>query len=89
MKLRLRLDPTACAGHGLCADLLPERISLDEWGFPVISGDVPPALAAHARRAVRSCPVLALRLERAADRPSPPPTRHREGGGQPTAGRRH
>jgi ferredoxin len=67
--LELRLDPTACAGHGLCADLLPERIRLDEWGFPVISGDVPAGLAAHARRAVRACPVLALRLARAGGRP--------------------
>ena len=61
---QLRLDPTTCAGHGLCADLLPERIGLDEWGFPVIFGDVPPGLTAHARRAVRACPVLALRLTR-------------------------
>jgi ferredoxin len=62
MTLRLRLDPTACCGHGLCADLLPERIELDEWGFPIIRGSVPPSLAGHARRAVRACPVLALRL---------------------------
>ena len=48
---RLRVDPTACAGHGLCADLLAERIGLDEWGFPIVFGDVPPSLAAHARRA--------------------------------------
>jgi len=79
--LRLRLDPTACTGHGLCADLLPERISLDEWGFPIISGDVPPRLAAHARRAVRACPVLALRLARAAEQPRPRQARHRERGG--------
>jgi ferredoxin len=70
--LELRLDPTACAGHGLCADLLPERIRLDEWGFPVISGEVPPGLAAHARRAVRACPVLALRLTRPDGRPRSP-----------------
>jgi ferredoxin len=62
--LRLRIDPTACTGHGVCADLLPERIHLDEWGFPIIAPDVPPALAAEARRAVRGCPVLALRLQR-------------------------
>ena len=79
--LRLRLDPTACAGHGLCADLLPERISRDEWGFPVISGDVPPSLAAHARRAVRACPVLALRLDRVPAERGPRPARHREHGG--------
>jgi ferredoxin len=64
LTLRLRLDPTACTGHGLCADLLPERIELDEWGFPVITGDVPPGLAGSARQAVRACPALALRLRR-------------------------
>jgi ferredoxin len=79
--LRLRLDRTACTGHGLCADLLPERISLDEWGFPIVSGDVPPRLAAHARRAARACPVLALRLVRAADQPHPQDARHRQRGG--------
>lgn len=63
MRQRLRVDPIACTGHGLCADLLPERIELDEWGFPVIAGEVPPGLAGHARRAVRACPSLALRLE--------------------------
>lgn len=62
---RLTVDPIACQGHGLCAELLPERIRLDDWGFPVLSPeDVSPDLAAHARRAVRACPTLALRLER-------------------------
>jgi ferredoxin len=65
MTLWLRIDPTACTGHGVCADLLPERIQLDEWGYPIIQPDVPPALAPDARRAVRGCPVLALRLQRA------------------------
>jgi ferredoxin len=65
VRQRLRWDPAACTGHGLCADLLPERIELDEWGYPVINGDVPPGLARHARRAVRACPALALALERA------------------------
>ena len=46
MRQRLHWDPIACTGHGLCADLLPERIELDEWGYPVILGDVPPGLAA-------------------------------------------
>jgi ferredoxin len=64
MSLRIRIDPTACTGHGVCADLLPERIELDEWGFPIIQPEVPLGLAAHARRAVRACPVLALRLQR-------------------------
>ncbi|HTZ91008.1 MAG TPA: ferredoxin [Streptosporangiaceae bacterium] len=67
MKLNLQIDPIACTGHGLCADLLPELIELDEWGYPIIGGAVPPDLAAHARRAVNACPALALRLVRTPD----------------------
>lgn len=63
MTSRLHLDPTACTGHGLCADLLPELIELDEWGFPMLRADaVGPDLLPHARRAVSACPTLALRL---------------------------
>lgn len=63
MTSRLHLDPTACTGHGLCADLLPELIELDEWGFPMLRADaVGPGLLKHARRAVSACPTLALRL---------------------------
>jgi ferredoxin len=63
--LVLRVNPILCDAHGLCAELLPERIQLDEWGYPVIDdAPVPPSLEAHARRAVDACPVLALRLER-------------------------
>jgi ferredoxin len=65
MSTRLRVNPVACSGHGLCAELLPERITTDEWGYPVVSAEpIPAALEAHARRAVTDCPVLALRLER-------------------------
>jgi ferredoxin len=66
MTLKLTIDRIACTGHGLCADLLPELIELDEWGYPIIREGVPPALAAHARRAVNACPALALRLDRTA-----------------------
>jgi ferredoxin len=62
---RLQLDPVACTGHGLCADLLPELVELDEWGFPILRSDaVYPDLLPHARRAVTACPTLALRLLR-------------------------
>jgi ferredoxin len=62
---RIRLDPIACAGRGLCAEVLPELIGLDDWGFPVIrDADVPAPLVGEAREAVRICPKLALRLER-------------------------
>lgn len=59
----LTIDFAACDGHGLCAELLPERIGLDEWGYPVLrTPAVPGPLLAHARRAVAACPVMALRL---------------------------
>jgi len=61
---RLRVDPIACDGHGLCAQLLPERITLDDWGYAIVDpAPIGRDLAAHARRAVNACPVLALRLE--------------------------
>jgi ferredoxin len=63
--VRLRVDLIACDGRGLCAEALPELITLDDWGFP-ITGDraVPPRLLADARDTVRACPKLALRLDR-------------------------
>lgn len=64
MTSELRVDPIACDGHGLCADLVPELVELDEWGYPVITGPVPAGLSGHARRAVNACPALALRLVR-------------------------
>jgi ferredoxin len=65
MSEKLRIDPIACTAHGLCAELFPERIWLDEWGYPVIEdGDLNGELLKHAKRAVDACPTLALRLER-------------------------
>jgi ferredoxin len=52
-----------CDGHGVCAELLPEVIRLDDWGYPIIEGDVSKSLLKHARRAVQACPKLALVLE--------------------------
>jgi ferredoxin len=64
---RLVVDPIACDGRGLCAELLPGLITLDDWGFPVMpDGDIPASLHADAATVVRLCPRLALRLERAA-----------------------
>lgn len=61
--LSLVVDPTACDGHGVCAELLPERIELDPWGYPVVDGQpIPLGLIEHARRAVTACPKLALHL---------------------------
>jgi ferredoxin len=46
---RLAVDPIAC----------------DDWGFPVIEGDIPASLQKEAAAVVRLCPRLALRLEQA------------------------
>lgn len=63
MPWRLRLNPILCTGHALCAELLPEAIVLDEWGYPILS-PVPDELLPLARRAVADCPTLALAIER-------------------------
>jgi ferredoxin len=64
MAKTLRVNPIACDGHGLCAELLPERVRLDDWGFPIVDPEpVTGEVEAHARRAVAACPTLALLLE--------------------------
>jgi ferredoxin len=61
---RLRADFIACDGRGLCAEALPELITLDDWGFPIVSDrPVPSQLLPDARETIRACPMLALRLE--------------------------
>jgi len=59
----LHVSPIACDGRGLCAEIAPELITLDDWGFPMTEpGPIPPGLMAEAEAAVRICPLLALRL---------------------------
>jgi ferredoxin len=68
---RVEIDRTVCDAYGTCAELLPELITLDEWGYPIIApGNVPELLMSHARQAVESCPIVALRLARV---PAPQP----------------
>ena len=63
MSTRLGVNWVACEAHGMCAELLPERITLDDWGYPIIDDrPLPPELEAHARRAADACPTLALAL---------------------------
>ena len=73
-RLRLSVDPIACTGHGLCAELFPEAITLDDWDYPIVAdGPIPSGLMAHAKRAVAACPTLALRLIEMETPPAPPP----------------
>lgn len=64
MSEHLRVNPILCDAHGHCAELLPELIALDEWGYPIVGEEpIPPELAKDARRAVSMCPRLALAIE--------------------------
>ena len=63
--LRLLVDWTRCDAHGLCAEVVPEAVQLDDWGYPILvaGGVVADELREHARHAVRVCPQLALLLQ--------------------------
>ena len=66
MSHRLRVNPITCDGHGICAELLPEVLRMDPWGYPMVpAGALPDELVAHARRAAAACPTLALLIEKA------------------------
>ncbi len=63
MAVKLAVNWIHCKRHGLCAELFPERITLDEWGYPILDPTpIPPELEGHARRAADACPTLALIL---------------------------
>jgi len=61
MSAALKVDWPACRARGLCFELLPEVVRLDDWGYPVV-GELPADRIDAAREAVRACPTLALRL---------------------------
>src|SRR6476620_11966742 len=50
---RLFVDPIRCDGRGICAELFPERILLDDWGYPIVdSTPLDRSQLRDARRAV-------------------------------------
>ncbi len=65
LTVHLRVNPVACDGFGYCAELLPEIVEIDEWGYPILATEpIPPHLMYLARRAVQECPRRALFIER-------------------------
>ncbi len=61
---KLALDRIRCDGYGMCAEILPEMIALDDWGYPILrDAPIPEHLTELAQRAVDVCPVLALRMD--------------------------
>lgn len=68
-QMEIGIDRIRCDGRGLCAELVPELIRLDDWGYPIIAASpLPNHLLSHAQKAVASCPVLALSLRQVAKR---------------------
>jgi ferredoxin len=62
----IKVNPIACEAYGYCAELLPELVTLDEWGYPIVDGSAVPAhLVELARRAAKDCPRRAFLLQRA------------------------
>jgi ferredoxin len=61
---RLLVNPILCTGHGVCAELVPELVEMDPWGYPLVAtAALSDELVPHARRAVSSCPALALQID--------------------------
>jgi ferredoxin len=62
--VRLRIDPAACDGIGMCAHVAPRLIGVDSWGYPVPARHgLSPREARSAAVAVSSCPRRALFLD--------------------------
>ena len=68
--VRFEVDWIRCDGYGLCGDLVPDLIALDDWRYPILQREpVDRQRLDDAQRAVDCCPMKALRLEPAtADR---------------------
>jgi ferredoxin len=66
---RLRVNPTLCTGYGYCAEIVPELIGVDDWGYPIVSKQPIDSdrLLKLTRRAVATCPRLALMVEESSE----------------------
>ena len=62
--MRVRVDRALCEANAVCASLVPEVFEVDdEDNLVILAAEVPAALAARVRHAVRSCPKTALSLD--------------------------
>ena len=61
---RLLVNPVLCDAAGYCAELVPELITLDDWGYPIVPREPieDETVLRHAQRAVAQCPRAALLL---------------------------
>jgi ferredoxin len=62
--MRVMVDNDLCEANAVCAGLVPEVFDVDDEDIlHIAAGEVPPELADGVRRAVQSCPKMALRIE--------------------------
>jgi ferredoxin len=63
--MKLVLDSTACDGYGMCQEVAPDLVDLDDWGYAGLIGDgsVRSDLADSAHRAAAVCPAQALKVQ--------------------------
>lgn len=63
--MRLEVDWIRCDGYGLCGDLVPDLIGLDDWRYPIVDPEpIDRKRLDEIQRAVDCCPMKALRLEK-------------------------
>ena len=64
---RLRIDPVACDGIGICSHLAASLITVDSWGYPIVdSHELGKRDRKSAEAAVAACPRKALFIEEVA-----------------------
>ncbi len=54
----LAVDRVRCRAHGICAHVLPGKVALDEWGYPILLDAR--LTEAEFKTASTLCPALAL-----------------------------
>jgi ferredoxin len=58
---RLRVDPVACDGVGICGHIAPDLIRVDSWGYPIlVDRELSRRERGVAQSAVAACPRRAL-----------------------------
>jgi ferredoxin len=61
--MRVTVDRELCEANGVCVSLVPAVFDLDDEDYlHIMPGDVPAGQADLVRRAVLSCPKMALSL---------------------------
>ena len=58
MSVTVRIDPTLCRGHAICALFFGDGVELDQWGFGRVFDAHADStrLLTRARRAAAACP---------------------------------